>query len=172
MAERSGISPAKAELFARDIPASLGYENEYDTWTRISIYDVLGIKFSNQQLALSTEIDRLLIWASNSGLKHWELNEVGQLSWSLLDSWGVTSYDLAVIPLSNKSPSLQAEVAVSMAMLELGHPLSLVCALQNEHPKSGSIAIRRGILSGTYSPVPKSNSSTLNDDFSTNGGDE
>ena len=172
MARRFGVSTSKAELFAKDISTNLGYHDEYNDWVRISVHGALGIKSSNQELVLNTEIERLLIWGGNSGLKHWELNDVRDLTWNLLDFWGVTAYDLAVSSLSNKSPALQAEVAVSMALLELGHPLFLVRSLQNEHPKSGSVAIRRGILSGTYSPAPKSNSSTLNDDFSTNGGDE
>lgn len=167
-----GIQTTKAELFARDIKSSLGHYAEGGVWSGIDIYDALEINIPSQELVLSTEIERLLIWLGNSGLKQWELNEVRGSAWRLLDSWGATVYDLAVTPLSNKSPSLQAEVAVSMALLKLGHPDSLVRALQNEHPKNGSLAIRREILSGTYSPVPKSSTTTLDDDFSSLGGEE
>ena len=170
MARRAGISTSKAELFARDLSASLGYQDEFDVWVRISVHEALGIKVSNQDLALNREIQRLAIWCGNSGLEHWELGDVRTLSWKLLDSWGVTVYDLALCPLSNKSPALQAEVAVTMALLKLGHPPSLVRALQNEHPKPGSVAIRSGILSGTYSPAPEPNPSSINDDLSSHGG--
>ena len=172
MALRAGISTTKAELFAKDLSASLGYQDEFGQWVRISVNDALGIKASNQELALNREIERLAIWCGNAGLEHREMSDVRGLSWKLLDSWGVTVYDLAAIPLSNKSSALQAEVAVTMALLELDHPPSLVRALQNEHPKPGSVAIRKGILSGTYSPAPESSPSSINDDFSSNGSDE
>ena len=65
-----------------------------------------------------------------------------------------------------------AEMTISVTMINTGYSADTIRALFKAFPAGRMKQIREDILAGRFAPWPGHDATMLDDDFSTNGGDE
>ena len=174
IAEINGVEVEKCLRLAEGIDKQLCYEDAEDNQTRVTVADILELPRPTFQNLLDMELERLLIFLSNEHkLPHSHKMSLRNRAWDVLDSdeWGISNPLPSVEPLAGKSAGQLGEMAVSIALLDFGYPRAIVHAMHEAFPRGRMVKIRKDILSGKFTPWPSMNLASVDDDFSSLGGE-
>ena len=171
IAGMNGIEVDKSKKFADGIDKQLGYEDEAGKRVRVTVTDILGMPRPTAHSELDLQLEKLLTFLGNAHrLPHRHKVSLLSRAWEVLDTWQAHTPMPSVASLAGKSAAQLAEMAVSIALLDLGYPRGLVHAMHQEFPKGRMIKVRSDILSNKFPHRPPINSTSPFDDFSSLGG--
>ena len=166
----NGIEVEKCLTWADGIAKQLSYE-EGSKRVRVTVTDILEMPRPTAHSKLGLELETLLTFLGNEHrLPYKHKAALQNRAWEVLDGWGAHKPMPSVASLAGKSAAQLAEMAVSIALLDLGYPPDFVHAMHEAFPLGRMVKIRKDILSGKFVHQPPINSTSLYDDFSSLGG--
>ena len=167
----NGIEVENCLKFSEGIDKQLSYDDGEGNRIRVTVTDILELPRPTPQSVQNLRLERLLTFLGNEHrLPYKHKAALQNRAWEVLDGWGAHKPMPSVASLAGKSAAQLAEMAVSIALLDLGYPPDFVHAMHEAFPLGRMVKIRKDILSGKFVHRPPINSTSLYDDFSSLGG--
>lgn len=170
-ADINGIEVEKCLTWADGIAKQLGYEDEEGKRVRVTVTDILEMPRPTAHSKLDLQLEKLLTFLGNKHrLPHKHKESLLCRAWEVLNTWKAHTPMPSVASLAGKSAAQLAEMAVSIALLDLGYPRDHVREMHQAFPKGRMVKVRADILADKFAHRPPINSTSLFDDFSSLGG--